>query len=192
MEDENKVKNTIKILKIILLLAVIIAAVGYIVFSSQRNKNFTNLTDYLMDNGYKENEDDVLTKEEQKQVDNTTENINYVYSIEANKFTKEMINNSPESKEQITLLYDGTNNLDISYYYEQYSTTSSQNYIMHSATYNINTKKFDCSIISNTQNIETKCPQIKAYAEQFSKEINKIIDESGVNTFFSPKDSKKW
>lgn len=192
MEDENKVKNIMRILKILLIVGIIITVIILIIFSTQKNNNFKNLNDYLISIGYKETEDNVLTKEEQKQNGSIVENITYVYSVEANKFTKEMINNSTTSKEQISLLYDGTNNLNISYYYEEYNDTTSRSYTMNSATYNIKNKDFDCQIISNTQNDETRCPQIKAYSKQFAEEIQNIIDKSGINTFFSPKASKKW
>lgn len=192
MEDENKIKNILKILKIIFIVGIIVAVITLIIFSTQKNKNFKSLKDYLISIGYKETEDNVLTKEEKKENGSIVENITYIYSVEANKFTKEMINNSTTSKEQISMLYNGTDNLNISYYYEEYNNTTSRNYIMNSATYNIKNEDFDCEIIRNTQNNETRCPQIKAYSKQFAKEIQNIIDKSGINTFFSPKNSDQW
>ena len=191
MEDENKIKNIIRILEIILIAGMIIAIIIVIIFSTQKNNNFKDLKSYLKSIGYKEEEGNVLTKQEKKKKGEVVENINYVYSVKANKFTKEMINNSITSKEQISILYDGTDNLNISYYYENYNDTSN-NYTMNSATYNIKNNHFDCKILSNTQNSNTRCPQIKEYSKQFAKEIQNIIDKSGINTFFSPKTSKNW
>ena len=189
MEDTNNVEKIIKIVKIIFITIIIVGTVFVIISSIQRNKNFNNLNDYLISIGYKETEKNVLTKEEKKQNGDTVENINYIYLIESNKYTKEMINNNERSKEQISLDYNSTDTLKIDYYFEQYNNDNPRSYIIQSGTYNIKNSAFNCTITTNPNNIKTRCPQIKKRAEEFSKEIKNIINKAKINTFFNPKNS---
>ena len=182
MEDTG-VFNVVKKFKWVFICITILIAIILLIFVIGKSSNENRLENYLQKHEYK-NKNGVFYKTVTESGDmNST--INYIFSIKANKFTKNIKN----IYETIILKYDGTNDVEISYYSESFSP----NYyaISQSATYNIKTKTFDCKILKAKGDYKLMCPRIKEEAIVFSGETNNIIKKAKINNLFTTKKSKK-
>lgn len=168
------------------IISILIILLAIYFFGKSNNEN--NLKNYLKKNDYSY-ENQTYFKTVDKNNNGIMSTINYIYSIKANKFTKNIDQSTNSSRENIQLQYNGTKIITISYYMENYNNVSVAS-ISQSADYNIDNGEYKCKLISLKGDIETQCPTIRKEAKEFSKEIKKILKDANINELFATKNSK--
>lgn len=188
MEDENKVLSIMKIVKIILLIiaVVVIAFSGYSLYITNSNKN--NLNNYFKDHDYKD-KDGVWSKNNQINENSAVINTNYIYTMTANTFIKNILTNSANYQEQIDFKYNGTNEITINYSFDGIDEKSNECVLVQTATYNSKDDNFTCNIKYNSGSCPLRCDLIEKASKSFDKEINKILDDTRVNKLFLAKNN---
>lgn len=198
MNNYEKVRNAIKLTRKVLIGVIILVITSLVVFAivynSGKEKNDSSLKAYLTSNGYVLS-DDVYTKYTKINANNINNDIimtTYIYSINSNKFTKEIKTNNSFSREQITLLYKGTDNVEANYFIEDFSKPHIKQNISQTSFMNYDNKDFNCKVVFSNGNYPAQCSKIKNYLNEFIDEIYKMMEEADVNEFFLKKDSEDW
>lgn len=181
----EKIIRYTKYLIIVVILFILILFTANLFF---KHSNKNNLKEYLLKNGYEEKQENIYTKV----ITNDDTTTNYIYSIKANKFTKNISTNTDFSSESIDIQYDGDNNITIYYGANDYSSIEYTSSIEQKASYNIKNDKFICTIENRSHDYPNKCNKIKKYAKKFKTEINKILSGAKINRLFETKNSKEW
>lgn len=169
---------------IVIIVSIILLAIYF--FGKSANEN--NLKDYLTENNYKR-EGQTYFKTLNENDGSTTSTINYIFSIKANKFTKNIDSSTNVSRENIQLQYNGTKTISIFYYKEDYTNDSLAS-ISQNADYNMDNDEYKCTLVSLKGDIKSQCAYIKKEAKNFSNEIKKLLDDANINEFFTTKNSK--
>lgn len=189
MEDENKTLSIIKIVSKVFIVLVIIVIIVVIFFKINRNNETNKLNTYLKNNGYKL-ENKVYYKEDKKETNNYTTITYYSYDTKKNLLLKEITTNSTTYREQSSLIYNGSNEIKITYSYTKYSPTERNKTINQSGTYNYKTNDFNCQIGSNNGNLKTRCSVLLKQSKKLNNEVNKILEEAKINSLFTQKNAE--
>ncbi len=172
MEDKSTSQLVFKIIKGIILI-LILGVIVFLIFYFMSHGNSQKIKDYFQENQYTLN-DDTWTKSINNTDNNQTTSINYIYNTKLNIFTKNTDTASEDTRLYFSSQYDGKNILNITLDTTIIGENSCKS--IQSATYNYKNKKFNCEIISTKGKCETMCDKLKEEAENFSKEIQNIIE----------------
>lgn len=179
MEDENKVKKTIKIVVISIIIITIGILIFFITNNILKNTNTTNFTNYLKTQGYKQDELGNYTK----QIVEKNTIIDYMFYKNDAVLSKSITKTSNNNTNYITYTYNSNNIIDIYYNIQGKNNAGTYSSGIQTATYNIKNKKYSCEIIL-ANDFDSKCNQFKSEAIKFQKEVEEILSKSNSNARF--------
>lgn len=165
MEDENKIFNFMKTIKFIIIILIIIFISGYWIITQKNEKHIMN---FLKKNSYVSQDNNIYNLNIKYNKSNYISNISASYVVNSGEWTKNITNNYNEYQEKISELYNGKAMINLEYSNKNIEKGCQ---IIQSATYNINTKKFECKINQNSNTCESQCNQIKNIIKNFANEI---------------------
>jgi hypothetical protein len=180
MDNYEKIRKGIKIAKIVGILLIIIIIIALIVvfynkhkLNEKIEKNTSDFTSYLLQNGFTKNNDGSYSKSET----NGNENTNYLFYPDDDVLSKEIVNNSENLQTNLLLSYNNDNKIEISYDCTGLNDNNQYGSTLQMGTYNIETKKFECEIVTN-DNFKTNCKNMKTESEEFAEEVEVLLKGS--------------
>lgn len=183
MEDENKVKKIFTYIIIILIIAIIIVTIIFIYRKWQTSQNNERLYNYLKDNNYTKNDDGIYFKTVKEGNTTTTDKAVSSEYLFARDTLTETTNYTT-----ISLEYKNDKTIEIDYQIEGYDKNNNYGILFQKGTYK--DSDFKCEIVTNID-FETKCDVMKKAAQDYEKEINKILNQQNINPKYIDIKTKK-
>ena len=184
MEDENKVK---KIMKYVIIAIIIIAiiTIGFFIYRNiQININTNKLYSYLEKSNYTKNDENYY----QKKSETENKTITDIAGTKEFVFARNITTSTDQEYSKIFMQYNNDNTIDITYSSEK--LTNDKQISTSSQKGKLKDNKFSCDIISGNNN-NISCDIIKKEAENYHKEIEKIIKDNKINLNYVKTDAKK-
>lgn len=173
MEDHNKVKKIIHIVIGVIIAIIIIIIVGLIYNKIMVNKNTNDFYDYLLKNGYKDNNDGTFTK------NSNTENktINYLFTESNFVLSKEIVTNDNNATTNILMTYNSDGTIEISLDLTGLNENGDYGNTLQTGTYNTKNDDFNCKILID-KGMGSNCKNMLSEVKIFSKEVTDLLNHS--------------
>ena len=173
MEDENKVKQIMKIIIIIIIL-IAVTIIGLFIYNQYQTQANTNkFNTYLKNNNYQKNDEGIYYKTNSSSKITTTDKAGSQEYIFARTISEDDTNYTTT-----TIEYKKDKSIEITYQIEGFAPDGNYGILFQKGTYTKD--NFDCKIVTNI-GFDTECDTMKKQAQDYEKEINNILEQNKIN-----------